>query len=320
MAWKSGQSYSADLRSRVLAAVDGGMPARTVAERFRVSVSYIYKALGRRRATGETEARPQRNHQKLKLAAHHERSRPRWRAVRTSPERAARLAAGDPRRQRQPGPDAQDAGPARADAEKSRSGRRSRTGPMSPATRRWRAGQPGEPARLVFVDETGAATNMARRYGRGPRGQRLTGRCRTATGKPPPSSAAYQPRLPRALGHRRCDERRVLRAWIEQMLAPELQPGDIVVMDNLAAHKVAGVRDAIEARGAELALAAALLARPEPDRAGLRQAQDAAAQGGRAHPRWPLERHRPPARPIPAHRMRQLPRQLRLSTLSVKML
>ena len=72
VAWKPGQSYSADLRSRVLAAVDGGSPARVVAERFRVSVSYIDKALGQREATGETEARPQRNHQELKLAAHHQ--------------------------------------------------------------------------------------------------------------------------------------------------------------------------------------------------------------------------------------------------------
>ncbi len=72
MAWKSGQSYSADLRGRVLAAVDGGFAARTVAARFQVSVSYIYKALGRRDATGETEARPQRNHQQLKLAARHD--------------------------------------------------------------------------------------------------------------------------------------------------------------------------------------------------------------------------------------------------------
>lgn len=71
MAWKSGQSYSADLRGRVLAAVDGGVPARTVAERFQVSVSYIYKALARRTATGEIEARPQRNHQLLKLKDHH---------------------------------------------------------------------------------------------------------------------------------------------------------------------------------------------------------------------------------------------------------
>ncbi len=44
----------------------------------------------------------------------------------------------------------------------------------------------------------------------------------------------------------------VFRAWCEQMLAPALRPGDIVVMDNLAAHKVAGIRQAIEAAGAGL--------------------------------------------------------------------
>lgn len=72
MGWRSGQSYSADLRGRVLAAVDEGRAVAAVAELFRVSVSYIYKALARRRQTGETEARPQRSHQALKLAAHHE--------------------------------------------------------------------------------------------------------------------------------------------------------------------------------------------------------------------------------------------------------
>ena len=71
MAWKSGQSYSTDLRSRVLAAIDGGSPAKATAQLFQVSISYIYKALGRRAATGETEARPQRNRQTLKLADHH---------------------------------------------------------------------------------------------------------------------------------------------------------------------------------------------------------------------------------------------------------
>ena len=71
MAWKSGQSYSTDLRSRVLAAIDGGSPAKATAQLFQVSMSYIYKALGRRAATGETEARPQRNRQTLKLADHH---------------------------------------------------------------------------------------------------------------------------------------------------------------------------------------------------------------------------------------------------------
>src|SRR6478735_12249967 len=71
MGWKSGQSYSTDLRSRVLAAIDGGSPARATAQLFQVSISYIYKALGRRAATGETEARPQRNRQTLKLASLH---------------------------------------------------------------------------------------------------------------------------------------------------------------------------------------------------------------------------------------------------------
>ena len=41
-------------------------------------------------------------------------------------------------------------------------------------------------------------------------------------------------------------------AWVEQRLASELRPGDIVVMDNLGSHKVQGVRQAIEAAGAEL--------------------------------------------------------------------
>jgi len=72
MAWRSGQSYSADLRERVLAAVAGGLPAKTAAPRFGVSLSFIYKALKRRRLSGETSARAQRNQQAFKLAAYHE--------------------------------------------------------------------------------------------------------------------------------------------------------------------------------------------------------------------------------------------------------
>ncbi len=72
MAWRSGQSYAADLREGVLAAVDGGLPATAVAERFGVSLSFIDKVLKPRRLTGETAARAQRNQQELKLAAYHE--------------------------------------------------------------------------------------------------------------------------------------------------------------------------------------------------------------------------------------------------------
>ena len=70
MAWRSGQSYSQDLRDRVLAVVDSGKSAYEVAPLFQVSVSYIYKAQGRRRATGETTAKPRPGRPGQKLAPH----------------------------------------------------------------------------------------------------------------------------------------------------------------------------------------------------------------------------------------------------------
>lgn len=67
MAWRRGQRYSQDLRDRVLSAVDGGMAARKAAVTFRVSVSYIYKALIRRRLTGDSGPNPARGHRPRKL-------------------------------------------------------------------------------------------------------------------------------------------------------------------------------------------------------------------------------------------------------------
>ncbi len=67
-----GRAYSQDLRERVMAAVDSGTGAYAAASIFRVSVSYIYKALGRRKRTGETSARPWAGGPKPKLAAYDE--------------------------------------------------------------------------------------------------------------------------------------------------------------------------------------------------------------------------------------------------------
>src|SRR5512132_2040749 len=72
MAWRQGQSYSEDLRARVLAAVDGGMAARAAAAVFRVSVSYIYKAVIRRQRTGEVSASSRRGHRPRKLTPEQE--------------------------------------------------------------------------------------------------------------------------------------------------------------------------------------------------------------------------------------------------------
>jgi transposase len=109
------------------------------------------------------------------------------------------------------------------------------------------------PARLVFIDETWAATNMARRYGRAPRGQRLVASI--------PHGHWHTSTFLAALRHDAITAPCVIdgaingdifRAYVEQFLAPTLKPGDVVVMDNLGSHKVDGVRAAIEARGAQL--------------------------------------------------------------------
>jgi len=67
MGWRSGQSYSQDLRDRVLAAVDDGMAVRGVASTFGVSPAYIYKALIRRRLTGDSGPNRNRGHRMRKL-------------------------------------------------------------------------------------------------------------------------------------------------------------------------------------------------------------------------------------------------------------
>jgi hypothetical protein len=72
-------------------------------------------------------------------------------------------------------------------------------------------------------------------------------------------------------------------AYVEQVLVPTLTSGDIVVMDNLGSHKVAGVRKAIEAAGARLLLPATPQSRPESDRAGLCQTQSSPARQGTAN-------------------------------------
>lgn len=118
----------------------------------------------------------------------------------------------------------------------------------------WRTSQAEiDPARVVFIDETWAKTNMTRTYGRSAIGTRLLqktpfGRWQTTTflaglranGFVAPLTIDGAVNGP------------VFLAWVEQHLSPTLQPGDIVVMDNLSCHKVAGVREAIEAKEAEL--------------------------------------------------------------------
>jgi transposase len=105
----------------------------------------------------------------------------------------------------------------------------------------------------VFIDETWATTAMARRYGRARRGARVLGAVPHGHWKTTTLVAALRTDGLTApcVFDGAINGVRFL-AYVEQALAPTLRPGDIVVMDNLGAHKVRGVRQAIEAAGAEL--------------------------------------------------------------------
>lgn len=125
---------------------------------------------------------------------------------------------------------------------------------MAAAREAWRESQPRlNPAQLVFIDETWATTNMTRLRGRCPRGERLIaavphGHWRTSTFVAGLRMSGLS--APLVLDGAMNGE--AFLAYVEQILAPTLAPGDVVIMDNLSSHKVAGVREAIEARGARV--------------------------------------------------------------------
>ena len=75
------------------------------------------------------------------------------------------------------------------------------------------------------------------------------------------------------------------RAYVEQVLVPTLRPGDVVVLDNLAAHKQPEVRMAIEQAGARPALSPALQSRLQSDRTGVRQTESVLTRRASAHVR-----------------------------------
>jgi len=110
-----------------------------------------------------------------------------------------------------------------------------------------------DPARLVFVDETAANTKMVRLSSRCPCGDRLIGRVPQGHWKTITFVAALRRngmRAPCTVDGSMSGSK--FLAYVQQCLAPTLKRKDIVVIDNLPAHKAAGVREAIESRGATL--------------------------------------------------------------------
>jgi transposase len=110
-----------------------------------------------------------------------------------------------------------------------------------------------DPERLIFIDETGASTKMARLSGRAPKGERL--RSGIPHGHWKTTTFVAGLRLTGMTAPMVLDgpmTREAFLAYITHVLAPTLAPGDRVIMDNLPAHKGSEVREAIKATGAAL--------------------------------------------------------------------
>jgi transposase len=122
------------------------------------------------------------------------------------------------------------------------------------ARERWRSAQRLlDPDRLIFIDETGTSTNMARSRGRCRRGERLIGKVPHGHWKITTFVAGLRrDAITAPFVIDRPMNGSIFKAYLEQCLVPTLRPGNSVVMDNLSSHKGDEVREIIEAAGASL--------------------------------------------------------------------
>ncbi|MCH7555323.1 MAG: IS630 family transposase [Proteobacteria bacterium] len=250
------RSYSTDLRVRVIGSISDGLSRRRAAARFGVGVSTAVKWYRRYRETGEIAARKQGQPGGSKLDVHEAFI---LALVAERPDISLAEIA-----QRLAGQRAVSVCPAtvwyfferRGISFKKKTAHAAEQERPDVVLRRqaWFDAQPDlDPEKLIFIDETGASTKMARLRGWAKRGMR----CRAAVPHGHWKTTTFTAGLrlgglsaPMLLDGPMDGD--AFRAYVTQVLVPELTPGDIVVMDNLPAHKVAGVRHAIEAAGATL--------------------------------------------------------------------
>jgi transposase len=249
------RAYSNDLRERIVAAVERGEHSiRQIARLFCVSVSCIVRLLQRKRRTGSVQPKPHAGVPPRKLDA-------------AAEARLLDLVAAQPdatlaELRDRLGIRCSLMTIARA-LRRHHITRKKKTlyadEQQSPRVQRKRRAFKKKVAsvdanHLVFVDEVGATTGMTRRYGRAPRGERVQA---TAPGAwqnvtliaGMRTSGVVAPiALPGAV------DRAVFETYVQQALVPALQEGDVVVFDNLQAHKNLAVRTAIEAVGARVEL------------------------------------------------------------------
>jgi transposase len=109
-----------------------------------------------------------------------------------------------------------------------------------------------DPGRLVLVDEMGTHTSLAPLYAYAPRGERSLRYLETAARTPRLLTSLHAEGMGPSMAVEGATTARVFETYVERLLVPALRPGQVVVMDNLGAHRPKRVRELIEARGCEL--------------------------------------------------------------------
>jgi transposase len=238
------QAYSKEFRREVLAACDAGGRTRAVAEQFGVSEAWVRRIKQERRETGKSApATTRRRTSKWAAEADRIRAAPDL----TLDELKARLQTSLSRttlcRALQQ---------LKLTLKKVLRASEQQRPDVAARRSQWRVWQCGlDPARLVFLDETWVTTNTTRPRGRAPKGERLLSDVPHGHWKTTTFLAALRVTgLTAPLVVDGAINGALFKGWVEQHLVLTLRSGDLVVMDNLASHKVAGVRQAIEQVGA----------------------------------------------------------------------
>src|SRR4051795_5869372 len=244
---------SQDLRQRVLDTVRRGEGSlRQIARRFLVSVSFVTRLLKRYRSTSSLEPQPHGGGHPPALGPEDlERLREliRQRPDATLEECRQRLGAscstmtisralrklGLPRKKKVPRAQERD----RPDVQEQR--------------REFCEGLAGvDPQRLVFVDERGANTSMTRTHGRAPAGQRVYTDAPAHWDSITLTSGMRLDGVTATLAFPGATNTGTFEAYVEEVLVPELSPGDVVVWDNLKPHQSEEAIEAVEEAGAEV--------------------------------------------------------------------
>src|ERR1700722_3599277 len=306
------RAYSQDLRERVVAFVDCGHSRRAAAAHFDVSPSFVINLMTAYRARGSLAPKRLGGRRPAKLAPHRVflLRRVAEKDDITMPELAGELEAECGTR----------ADPASISRWLIRNGYRFKKTLLASecdrpdirqAREEWRTerqtGRALEAQRLVFLDETGTTTKMTRLRGRCLNGRRLRSKAPFGHWKTQTFVAGL-----------RCGaltapfvidapmDRRIFETYVETQLVPTLEKGDIVIMDNLPAHKSPIAEKAILDRGRTGSVPAALQPRSQPDRDGLLKTQGSSARQGCPNHRRTLESHRSNLRPVPTRRVQKL--------------